>query len=1047
MGCQCSDNRDRAVSRSTAATPGNPLLSDIYPNESDLLLKGHYQENNQDNSLESYSNSSCVTSNVAISHAGHPTCDANKSKPTNISPRNVKVCSYQRSSTNKSDASSKSIDEPTLKQSLSPSIVKDKNAIDPAVEPKKSPVVCQENHIFTCSLASSPKADPSVTRLLGIDMLALPSNGKDEDRASSRIVALSLVDGNSKESTSANTTEPGASATTSGDQPKDTSIIENHSISDVSSDLHLTCAEPKWDNAIIENHVSAPETLSSGEQLMEHMVQQKNGSDIECELSHSKKRGNIRLETSKAEGEDNNTPSSIKNSLGDTLSYSDPNIGDLTKENTIIEDSVPDQRLEGESKDMPSSIRTTTGDILTAADPNIEKSTYDNSIVEPHVAPRAPALEGTSVRKEKVMEELTAENHGHGLAQRRIEDTCESSCGKKRGNIDVEISAAIKEAEGKLSSIKENDTYLLKQDCEEAKPGNTIIESPDRAAPLEGDTESTLVTKTAAEAMTLDNQDYARSALKDTIIESDKPAPVDTKADSCTSFTLTATDENVKVKAITNIVKNSCVETANAVSRSDSKADFRTTPVIITIDNKMEGDTMANATKLSFTETLNSVKRDQSPRQEYQNNTAEEFPISCKVDKPDLFHATTTDGAEFYDHVIKDVQALKCFIGELRRDLFSVIEAKDKIMDGAEKEVISEESISPSDHIKTSGTAELKPVEGRASKTEDPQKQIHCKVSNHIELPPVTPIKNWEHQGHAGEKSNRVKDSVNEEYALTLKSVKKEVDALKCFIGDLARDLSATIEGRNVSTVAERELPVEHSTDPSYLVRTNGKTEQETWKPRGRDHQNLGREEVKNNFELPTSVSNKHEEHPRESNEGSGDVKKDRISNDSLNPEINCPNYRDAKDELNMWKQTDSDAKEQYDLTFQAPELKTSFSLKHSENRGKSCWKSDVPVEENKGEEYFTTEHEDQDESTDKRITGKAIGLAVEQRGTELCSNGSSQRRTHTLDLQTDVSSKSPLNLELSPTQLSKGSTSREFGIFLVMIMFLIIQNYYISVT
>merc|ERR1719233_137240 len=310
MGCHCSVSKDKAVSRSTAPVPGNPLLSDINPDESDLLLKGHYQENDQDNSLECSSNSSCVTSNVAISHACHSIYEANKSKPTNISPRNDKVCSYQRSSTNKSDASSRSTDEPTGKQSLSPPIFKDKNASDPGLEPKKSPVVCQENHIFTCRLASPIKADPSVTRVLGIDILALPSKGKNEDKASSRNAipgnTLSLVDRNSKESTSANTTtEPGASATTSGEQPKHKSIIEKHSPSDASSHMHLTRTEPKWENTITENHVSAPETSSSGEQHMEHILQQRSGSDIECKLSHSKERGNTELETSEAEGEDN----------------------------------------------------------------------------------------------------------------------------------------------------------------------------------------------------------------------------------------------------------------------------------------------------------------------------------------------------------------------------------------------------------------------------------------------------------------------------------------------------------------------------------------------------------------------------------------------------------------------------------------------------------------------------------------------------------------------------------------------------------------------
>jgi len=1055
MGCHCSDSKDRAVRSSTAPVSGNPLLSDTYPDESDLLLKGHYQENDEDNSLECSSNSSCVTSNVAISHACHPTSEANKSKQTNITPRNVKVCSYQRSSTNKSDASSKSIDEPTLKQSISPPIVKDENASDTALEPKKSPVVCQENHIFTCRLASPPMVDTSVTRVLGIDMLDLPSNGKDEDKASSRNAiagnTLSLVGANSIESTSVNTTtEPSASATTSGDQPKDTSIIEKQSPSEASSHLHLSCTEPKWDNTVIENHLSAPETLSAGEQLMDHILPQKNGNDIECELSHSNKRGNIQLETSKAEGEGNNTPSSIKIPLGDTLSLSNPNIGESINENIIIEDSVPAQRSEGETKDMPSSVRTTTGDISRAIDPKIETSTWDNSIVEFHIPSPAPALECTRVRTEKVMEELPRENQGHGLAQRRIEDTGESSLENKRGDIDVEICAALKKAEDKPSSNKDiytHDTYLLKQDCEKAKPDNTIVESPDWAAPLEGNTKSALVTKTAAEGMTLGNQDCAKSAQKDTIIESDNRASVETKADSCTSFTHIATDDNVKVKAITNIGRNSCFETANAVSRLDAWADFSTTPILYTIDNKVEGDAMANATKSSFTETWNGVKRDQSPRQEYQNYKAEEYPVDCNVNKPDSFHATITDGAEFYDRVIKDVQDLKCFIGDLRRDLFSVIEAKDQVMAGAEKEVISADSINPWDHMKSSGTAEPKPEEERASNTDDLQKQFRSKVSNNFELPPLAPIKNGEHQGNAGEKSSQVKDSDNKQCALTLKSVRKEVDALKCFIGDLARDLSSAIKGRTVSAVTERELPVENSIDPSYLVRTNGKVEHETWKPRGRDNQNLEREEVKNNFELPTSVSNKWEEHPGESNEGSGDVKKDMIANDNSDLEISCPNYRDAKDELTI-KKTDSNAAEQqYNLTFHVPELKTSFSSKHPKNPENSRRESVVPGEGNKRKEYSTTEHEDQDERTVKRVIGKAIDLAVEQLGKELSPKGSSKRRRHTLDLQIDGSTKSPIHLELSPTQLSKGSISREFGIFIVMIMFLIIQNYYISVT
>jgi len=1059
MGCKCSDSRDREDTPPTAPVPGNPLLNNIYSAETDLLLKGHYQENDKDNSLECSSNSSCITSNVATSHACDPIYAANNSKLTNLSPRNVQVCSFQRTSTNKSDASSKSIDEPTLKQSLSPPVVEDEIASDPALDQKNSPVVCQENHVFTCRLASSPKVDPSVTRVLGIDMLALPTNGKDEDKASSTSAipgTLSLVDPNSKESTSANTTtESGALGTTSGDQLKDMSIIEKHSPFDASSRLHPTCTEPMWDNNIVENHVSVPETLSSREQLMEHTFPQKSGDDIECELSHSEKSGNIKIETPTADGQDNNTQSWIKIPVGDTLSISDPKIVESIKENTVNEDSVPDESIEGETKDMSPSIRIKTGDMLTAVSLNIEKSTWDNSMGEPHVTPSAPALEGTSVRTAEDKEELTSENDGEGLAQRHIEDTLESLRKNTLSNINAEVCAALKEAEDKLSSINDfltHDTYSLKQGSEEAQPEKTIIESSDRAAPLEDYNESTLVTKIAAEAMTTGDWDCAKSEKNTTIIESYDRAPVNTKAISTTSFTLIATDKDVQFNAMTNISKNMCVETANAVSRSDAKTDFSPTPVLTTIDNKMEGDARANETKNSFHETLDNVQRNQSSRQEYQNNTATEHPVEGKVDKSDSFHANIIDCAGFYDHVIKDVQALKCFIGELRRDLFLVIEAKDQLMAGAEKEVISAESTSQSDHMKTIGKVEPKLWEERASNIEDLQKQFRCKVSNNSELPSLIPNKNREHQGSAGCKSNRVKDSDAEECTVTVKSVRSEVEALKCFIGDLARDLSSAIEGRKVSTGTEQGLAVEHSIDSSYLVKTNSKAEHETWKPRGRDNEDMEREGVKNNFELPTSVSNKNEE--QESDEGFGDAKKDMIANDGLNLEISCSNYRDAKEELTIQEQTDRNAAEKRcELTLQAPEQKTSFSFMHSKNRGESCRETVVLVEENKSKEYFTTEHEDQGESTVKRIISKAIELAVEQLGKELCSNGSSynydkgrQHRTHTPDLQTDVSTKSPLNLKLSSTQPSKGSASREFGIFIVMIMFLILQNYYISV-
>jgi len=1098
MGCKCSDAKDRVVSRSSAPIPGNPLLKDISVFETDSLLERNYEEIDQDNNVVCSSSSPLLTSNAAISHACRQRCGEDESTPTNSIASKVKIYPYQRTSpSGKSVASSRSIDEPSQKQSQSPTVVKDENTSDPASEQKKSPLVCQENHIFTCRFGQSPKVDPLVPRVLGIDMLAPPAKAAAEDTASLMNATpgstLSFVDVNCIESTKENTIiEASAPAIALECEAEGTPVIEKPSLADSSLLVYPHCTELIQEGAIIQKLVPAPDTLCPTEQISEeptninhaHIVARTRNDGIGCEVSSSKKR-DVEVEISLAQGEAEGTPSSMKATPRETLSLVDPTFEESTQVNTIIEVRLA-PALEGEAEDMPSSMKATSGGTWSIMDPKIEESTQENTVIEIFFPTPAPTLKDTLGTTDEVMQELPNENLGHIVAQRHDENIeCKVSSENKSASIDVEISPAQGGAEDKPSSVNANqpgDTWSLDVDSEESTPESTIIEVRVSTPALECASEGTPATEkhTSGDANLLVNHGRDESSPKDANIETQILPPVDKKADSYAAFMISTIDMNVKGDTFENAKKNSSIETFNGVNLADTKGDSYTSPLRTTIDKNVGGDALANTNENSSIETFNSVNRDQNPCQQHQDHTAEEYPGECDVETRDSFHASVANCAGLNDHPTKDIEALNCLNGELMRDLSSFIGGKNKSA-GVEKEVNAEHSVNitytyPLYPTRTNGTAEPKIEKPSGRDIKYLQKGLSCKVNNNVELPtpsPPTRINVEKRQGKTCEgvdsrkNAKEVREPLNEVCFRTVNSVTKEVEALKCFIGELTRDLLSVIEEKKVSAGAAKEVIEELSVSPLYLTRTNGKAEPKIWKPRERDSEDLLKEASckVNNLELLTPLQIKHEEYEGKSCEGIGSTDKELKAEDSLSFESGCSKYPEVTAERTIQQRTDDDTEEQpckltYEIDVRVStdsygepsKLPTSIPIKHEKNKVKSC-----QVEENKREEHFTAGHKEFPESsTVEQIIREAIELAVEQLGEELRSHTSSnydnemQRLIPVTDVQmTDVKSKSLLRLELSSNQLLTFITARELGIFIVIIivnMFLIIQHFFISI-